>query len=253
MIFSELLSELLAREGLWRIVMAALAAGLVRGFSGFGSGLVFLPIAGGVLSPPEAVAALVLMDLIGPLGNLPGALRTGSMVETRRLFLGLLFGLPIGMVALFWISPEPFRWIISLVALATVGALVAGWRWQGARSAGATASVGFIAGLLGGSTGVPAPPVVLYYMSSTLPVAVIRANLTLFMIAIDLVMGSILIASGRIELGIALLGLALVLPFSLANAVGSALFRPDRAGLYKALSWGLIAASALVGLPLWGH
>lgn len=248
-----LFQDIVAIDGLWLVIVASLAAGLVRGFSGFGSGLVFLPIVSSVLTPPQAVAVLVLMDLIGPLGNLPGALRTGSPKEVSRLFAGLLIGLPIGMIALFWMSPEPFRWVVSIVALLTVGALVAGWRWTGRRDGKITTLVGGLAGLLGGATGVPAPPVVLYYMSSLLPVAMIRANMTMFMIAIDLVMGSILLIAGKVPAHLALLGLLLVVPFSLANAVGSALFRPERAGSYKALSWTMIALSALAGLPIWGR
>ena len=48
------------------VAFAALLAGIVRGFSGFGTALVFLPIAGIVLDPVTAVARQVVWRAAGP-------------------------------------------------------------------------------------------------------------------------------------------------------------------------------------------
>lgn len=246
-----LLAQGLATPGLIWLGLAAALAGLVRGFSGFGSGLVFMPVAGVVLPPAQAVATLVVMDMLGPLANLPGALRTGSPGEIGWLALGLLPGLPLGVAALFWLAPDTFRWGVSLMALATVAALVSGWRWTGARGRRSTVAAGFASGLVGGATALPGPPVILYYMASSLPVVQVRANLTMFLVMVDVGLCVLLGATGQLSLPLAALSLGLLVPFSLANAVGSALFRPDRAATYKALSWSLIASAAIAGLPVW--
>lgn len=248
---SALLAQTLAAPWLGWLVGAAALAGLVRGFSGFGSGLVFMPIAGAVLPPAQAVAVLVVMDLIGPLANMPAAARAGSPAEIGVLGIGMLAGLPLGLWALLVIAPETFRWGVSLMALATVAALVAGWRWRGGRGRGVTAAAGFVSGVVGGATALPGPPVILYYMASPMPVAQVRANLMMFLVMVDLGLVVLLAMAGRLSLAMALVSALLLVPFSLANWIGSALFRPDRAGMYRALSWGLIAASALAGLPLW--
>jgi uncharacterized protein len=194
---------------------------------------------------------LVMMDLVGPLPNLPGAIRSGTPREIGVLSLGLLPGLGLGFFALLWVAPEVFRWGVSLIALATVVALASGWRWEGRRGPRVTAGVGFLSGLAGGAAGIPGPPVILYYMASRLPVSVVRANLMMFLVAIDLALAVLLGVAGQLSLTLVLLSAALLIPFSLANALGSALFRPERARTYRLVSWGLIAASALVGLPLW--
>lgn len=245
------LAEALALPGLWVLGLAAVLAGLVRGFSGFGSGLVYMPIAGAVLPPAQAVAVLVVMDLLGPLANLPGALRTGTPRDVGLLGLGMLPGLPLGVAALFLVDPSMFRWSVSLIALATVAALVAGWRWHGPRRRSVTMATGFMSGLVGGATALPGPPVILYYMASPLPVAQVRANLTMFLLMVDLGLVSVLAASGQLSWTLATVSLMLLVPFSLANGLGSVLFRPERARAYRLLSWGLIAASAIAGLPFW--
>lgn len=249
--FSDTLHAAVTMPGFWLLVFAVTLAGLVRGFSGFGSALVYMPLASLVLSPAEAVAVIVVVDLIGPLANIPNALRTGSPKEIGALGIGLVPGLAIGLVALFLIPPEAFRWAVSLLALATVAALVSGWQWRGRRDAPATLAVGFLSGIVGGATALPGPPVVLYYMASPLPIAVIRANLTMFLVSVDLALICFLLATSSLTWATATLSLVLLLPFSLANGIGSALFRPERARAYKLVSWGLIAASALMGLPLW--
>ena len=240
----------LATPGIWVVVGAALLAGLVRGFSGFGSGLVFMPLAGMVLDPVQAVLVLVVMDLIGPLPNLPGAARTGSPAEIARLGTGLALGLPLGVAVLVLVPVEVFRWGISLMGLVTVALLVAGWRWRGGRGPKVTAAAGFVSGLVGGGTGLPGPPVILYYMASPLPVAAVRANLMMFLVMVDAGLIVILGLSGRLEAVPMVLGLVMLLPFSLADFAGSAMFRPARAAGYRALSYALIAGAALIGLPL---
>ena len=46
------------------VTAAAALAGLVRGFSGFGAAMVFVPIAGALYSPEQAVVLLFLTDTV---------------------------------------------------------------------------------------------------------------------------------------------------------------------------------------------
>jgi uncharacterized membrane protein YfcA len=154
-------ADALAQPGAVWLGLAALLAGFVRGFAGFGSGLVFMPVAATVLPPAQAVVALVVMDVLGPIPNVPGALRADDVREIGRLAAGMAFGQPLGLAALIWIAPETFRWGVSLMALATVAALLAGWSWRGRRGGAATAGAGFLSGIVGGATGLPGPPVIL--------------------------------------------------------------------------------------------
>ena len=56
---------MLLQDGMVWILFAALIAGLVRGFSGFGTAMVFLPIASQYLTPFEAIASLAIMEFLG--------------------------------------------------------------------------------------------------------------------------------------------------------------------------------------------
>lgn len=79
----DLWASLLGTGGLALLGPAAFAAGLVRGFSGFGTALVFLPVAAQILSPFGAILALIFMELPAPLPNLRGPRSKGPTWRCR--------------------------------------------------------------------------------------------------------------------------------------------------------------------------
>ena len=49
----------------WRALAVAVLAGLVRGFSGFGSALIYMPLVAAVYDPRVAAVTLLLIDTVG--------------------------------------------------------------------------------------------------------------------------------------------------------------------------------------------
>jgi hypothetical protein len=54
----DILASALATDGLMWIALGSLLAGLVRGFAGFGTAMIYLPFAGQFLTPLGAVMTL---------------------------------------------------------------------------------------------------------------------------------------------------------------------------------------------------
>ena len=232
------------------LASAAFVAGLVRGFSGFGTALVYLPLAGQVLSPFAALTSMVVFDLLGPLPNLRRALRDGEPADILRLLAGLAVALPLGLWLLTRSDPTLFRYAVSLGALALVACLVSGLRYRGRLTPPLVYGTGGLAGLLQGIAGLPGPPVILFYMASTRPAAAVRANTLLCLLVTNLAMLAGLASFGRLEGGAVALGAALILPNLAGNVLGARLFRPERETLYRRVAYAVIAASAVSGLPL---
>jgi hypothetical protein len=110
---------------------------------------------------------------------------------------------------------------------------------------------GAFGGFLAGSVGLPGPPIILLYMASTLPIAAIRANTTLYLILADILLLAVLSWNGFLVMGALQLGIAMILPYLLGNWLGALLFRPGYEVVYRRVAYGIIAASALMGLPIW--
>ncbi|MEM7521197.1 MAG: sulfite exporter TauE/SafE family protein [Pseudomonadota bacterium] len=248
----ELWSQALAQPGLIWLLGAALAAGLVRGFSGFGTAMVYLPVAGTFLGPFAALTTLLVMDLFGPLPNVPRALRDRHPGDMSRLVLGLVIALPIGVLVLAQVPAEAFRYAVSLIALALLVLLISGYRYRGALTPRLITGTGMLGGFLGGSTGLPGPPVIMLYMASTHPAHVVRATLMLYLVAVDVLMLGIFWLYDRLEPGNLVLGFCVMVPYLLGNILGGWLFRPGQEKIYRGIAYLVIALSAIIGLPFWG-
>lgn len=247
----DLVAAALVLPGLWWLVAAIVAAGLVRGFTGFGSALIIMPAAASVLDPFAALAFLTVVEFWGPLPNLRAALRTGQRSEALRLLAGAAIGLPAGLWALSMLNPALFGWGVSLIVLCMLALVMSGWRYSGTLRPPMVLGVGGLGGFLGGIAGVPGPPVIMLYMASGLGIAVIRANFLLYLLGIDLMMVSVLLVSGLLEPLAVTAGLICVPLYMLANVAGAWLFDPGAERIFRAVAYLVIAASAILGLPVW--
>lgn len=247
----EVLTQALAVPGLGWLMAAALIAGIVRGFAGFGTAMVYLPAAGAYLDPFAALTTLIIMDLIGPLPGVPRALRDRHPGDLGRLFIGMIIGLPLGVLTLSLIAPETFRYTVSLVALVLLVLLITGFRYRGALTPRLITGTGILGGYLGGTAGLPGPPVIMLYMASSHPPQVVRATNTLYLLIFDVMLLGSFLLLGRLDFAFIGLGFMVMVPYLLGNVIGGALFRAEYEKLYRWVAYAIIATSALMGLPLW--
>jgi len=224
----------------------------VRGFSGFGSALIIMPVASSVLSPFAAIAFMTVVEFFGPLPNLRNAVQHGSLREVGLLWLGVLLALPVGLALLTQVSPEVFNWAVSVVVMVLLGLLVLGWRYSGQLRPASVVGIGGMGGFLAGIVGLPGPPVIMFYMASTQAIAVIRANFLLYLLGVDMIMIVSFALLGTLDLVAIVLAVVLIVPYMIANAAGAMLFNPDAEIVFRRVAYGIIAASAVVGLPVWG-
>lgn len=245
------LAGALALPGLWWLMVAIFVAGTVRGFSGFGTGLIYLPVAAQVLPPVWAITSLVICDLFGPAVIAHKAVRDANLPDLGRLFAGVLLGLPLGLAALYAVDPTVFRWGLSGLALVMLGCLVMGLRYTGTLTPAKVFGTGTLAGVAGGAAGLPGPPVILFYLASPLPGAAVRANTLLFLLGYDLLFMLAFAVTGRFEAVPLCLGLLLAVPNALGNYCGAQFFRPGYESVYRGVAYVIIAAAALTGLPVW--
>lgn len=248
----EALAGVVDTSGLIWLFCGVLAAGLVRGFAGFGSGMIIMPVAASVLPPVAAVTFMMMAELLGPLPNLPAAWREGAPRDVGRLMLGATLMVPIGVLCLSHMDATFFGWVVSISVAILLIILMSGWRYKGVLTPKLTVGTGALGGFMSGFAGVPGPPVIMLYMSSRLPIAVIRANFLLYLLAIDVVMIAVFFALNLFVWKIALLGLLAGIPNVVANMIGARLFDPTAEVLFRRVAYLIIAVSAILGLPIWG-
>src|SRR3954464_10518244 len=111
------LADVLPKDVSLTIAMAlcavAFVSGTARGFSGFGSALIFMPLASSIAAPRLVAALLLVIDFIGSAPLIPNAGKQADRKATAIMALGALVGVPVGTWLLTRLEPVTTRWIIS--------------------------------------------------------------------------------------------------------------------------------------------
>ena len=228
----------------------ALLAGLVRGFTGFGSALIYMPLMSAVYSPQVAAPTLLLFDTFC---SLPFALKVWTQA-TRREIVPAAFGgavfVPLGVAALIYVDILILRWFIAALVLIALAVLISGWRYQARPTPAISFGVGAMAGFGAGSVQIAAPPLLVFWLGGQNSAATVRANIMVYFI----IEGSLSILAylftGLFDRQVVTLALLLGVPFAAAMTVGAYFFHGTSDRLYRRIAYVIIAISGLVSLPL---
>ncbi len=241
--------EILVEPAMWLAFGGALIAGLVRGFAGFGAGMIYIPVAAAAFDPRTAAGTLFIIDTIIII---PLVIRAASHVSWREILplgLGAMIAVPAGVAVLVHVDPVPIRWGLSVAILASVTALAGGWRYRGPERVPLSIAIGGLAGFLSGLAQLPAPPVLVYWLGRETPAQRLRANVIIFFCFTTVIAGIAYAASGIFTAEVASRSLALLPVYGVAIFAGSRLFGTTSEAAYRHIAYGLIVFVALATLP----
>ena len=130
----------------WAALAIAVLAGVVRGFSGFGSALIYIPLVAAVYSPPVAAVTLLLIDSFGAAPFSVRSFAHCSWREILPIYIAAAIAIPFGTMSLLILDPTFLRWCIAVVILLLLSVLVSGWRYHGRPRLPLTAAIGLFSG-----------------------------------------------------------------------------------------------------------
>lgn len=162
------------------VLFGVLAASVLRGFTGFGFGLAAVPLLSLALPPAEVVPFVVVLQVVVGVGGLRAAWKHCDWRAIGGLMPGLVVGIPIGLLILTQLSPNPVRLVIGFVIAGSVVLLAKGVRLPGRPSAGTTIGVGLVSGVISGLASMGGPPIVVYLLALGRDAATVRATSIVF-------------------------------------------------------------------------
>ena len=163
-----------------------LFAGVIRGLAGFGfSALCFLALAP-ILSALTIVPLMFVMEVMASLHLLPKVWHKIPWRWVMVLCLGILFGTPLGVLALQYWQSDLVRGVAGSGVLIACFALWREWQFKAAESIKWLVIVGVLAGFLNGLATIGGLVVAAYMLSSKMPLVAMRAGLILFFLLTDL-------------------------------------------------------------------
>jgi uncharacterized membrane protein YfcA len=231
------------------ICAIAFVSGAARGFSGFGSALIFMPLASSIAAPKLVAALLLIIDFVAALPLLPNAWKQADRKATAVMVVGALVGVPIGTWLLTRLEPVTTRWIISGFVVALLVLLLSGWRYRGKEHASISVGIGGLAGFCSGLAQTGGPPIVGYWLGRPIPSVIARANILLFFGASDFFSAVAYAVSGLINSEAIKFSLVVGPVYALGVWFGASLFGRASEAVFRAICYALIGAAVIIGLP----
>jgi uncharacterized membrane protein YfcA len=231
------------------VVISALS-GLVRGFSGFGSALIYIPLISAVYEPRIAAATLLLIDTASATPFSFRELPRCNWREVGPVLAVAIVMAPIGSFALIFADPVLLRWGISALVLVLLAVLVSGWRYHGKPTLPVMTAVGTVSGLGSGAVQIAGPPVIIFWLGGRADALTVRANLMVFFMGTNAIGCVTYLAQGIITRDVVVLSLCLGLPFLVAMWAGVRVFHAASDAMYRWIAYGIVALAALVSVPL---
>ena len=232
------------------LMLVAAAAGLARGFSGFGAAMIMVPLASTVVGPQVAVPLILVVDGVASLALLPKAGRLANRPDVARITAGAVIGVPMGVYLLSRLDPLTIRWSIVAVIAGLLALLMSGWRYHGKPWTPLTVGVGTLAGLLSGLAQIGGPPVVAYWLGGTVPAAIVRANIILYFALATVLSATAYVWNGLITADVLILSAIVAPVYGVAVWIGGRMFGLADERTFRRICYGMIAAAALVSMPL---
>ncbi|AHY47797.1 Sulfite exporter TauE/SafE [Rubrobacter radiotolerans] len=197
-------------------LLAAFAAGTISGLTGFGLGLVSVPLFLFVYTPQTVV---FLAGAISVAVN-TSVVRDSYREADRRMTVALLVPSCVGIVAgveiLRVVDPLYLRLVVGVLVVISAGLLLKSIHLPGAATRLGPVVSGFSSGLLSTATGLAAPPIVLLLASREYAKRAFRGTSALYFLLMSIIGLAALALRGLVTVEDLLLG-AILLPAAMAG------------------------------------
>ena len=224
--------------------------GLVRGFSGFGSALIYVPLMSAVFGPKIAAPTFVLADIITGSVFLAGVWRKAHYRDVLIMAAAALSAVQFSTLILQHADPIVLRWGLSILVGLVVVVLATGWRYHGRPHLSITIGVGLLAGLLGGALQISGPPIIVYWLGSGFPPDVLRANFFAYFSLFSFGTLVTYAAHGLVTPLVLTLAPFTTVMMIAGMWIGSRLFRLASERTYRVVGYIIVAISAIIAMPL---
>lgn len=205
-------------------LFTALGGGLVRGTTGFGAAMVMTPILALLIGPRAAVPVALLLETFAAAPMLPAASRLARWRLIAPIGIAAVATVPLGGLILQTVDATSLRRLIAATVIVFCLALLANRRFRGPHRLSTSAALGALSGTMLGATSIGAPPVILYLLSGPDPIAVTRANLTLYIVIVSAAGLVMLSVAGFVDRPALTTAALMAIPFAIGIVAGSRLF-----------------------------
>ena len=159
------------------IALVVVFSGFLRGFIGFGSGLLMIPILSYFYSPVFAMVFNIVIEIPATIYLTFVGIKKSNLREITPMMFTMMLTIPFGTIFLVSVDEQIIRTLMSLLLIFFVILIATGWRIKSTITKYVLVLGGAISGLMQGATGMGGPPYVTVLLSNNDSDDVARANI----------------------------------------------------------------------------
>ena len=233
------------------IIIVVVFSGFLRGFIGFGSGLVMIPILSYFYSPVFAMVFNIVIEIPATIYLTFVGVKKSNLKEITPMMITMMLSIPFGMIFLVSVDEQIIKTLMSSFLILFVILIGSGWRIKSSITNHVLTLGGFISGLMQGSTGMGGPPYVTVLLSKNDSDEVARANI--LVITSGLVISAIisLYFFGLFTKNILLTGAITAPIFVFSTYLGTRFFNVSGNKYYRnssLIALGIVGVATLIGV-----
>lgn len=237
-------------ENYFLITLVVVVSGFLRGFIGFGSGLLMIPILSYFYSPIFAMVFNIVIEIPATIYLTFVGVKKCSFKEISPMMFTMMLTIPFGTVFLVSIDEQVIKILMSTLLIFFVILIASGWRIKTTITKYILVLGGIISGLMQGATGMGGPPYVTVLLSKNDSDEVARANI--LVITSGLVISAIisLYYFGLFTKNIFLTGIVTAPLYVFSTFIGSRFFTHSGNKYYRnssLMALGAVGVATLIG------
>ncbi|PPR61060.1 MAG: hypothetical protein CFH08_02297 [Alphaproteobacteria bacterium MarineAlpha3_Bin7] len=206
------------------LLTIVMVGGIMRGFAGFGTTLIMVPLFCLLMPPSEAVFIALVTDVLVMLPLLPNAVRNAQWEYIWPMVIGVFLATPLGVVVLTVTNPNFMKVLIAILVIGSACLLLSGWKYQGKRANSVSFVIGVFSSITNGATGIGGPPIAVYFIAQGMSAISLRASLNSLGFIMESAAALFIYFAGGVEFKI-LVTVLILFPFMLLFTwVGSKIF-----------------------------
>ncbi|SEW30667.1 hypothetical protein SAMN04488515_2171 [Cognatiyoonia koreensis] len=238
----------LSAQEFWIVTGIVIAAGMVRGFSGFALSALVMATAVTILPPVELLPMLWWLEMSASLMMLKGGWAEADRGTAFGLVFGSALGWPLGLWLTTSIDVATSKVVALVVILILAASQLAKVRLPFLATRAGLYSTGIVAGIVSGLAHVGGMVVAFYVLASDAPAKQMRGSLVLFLFLGALVSFFIQLAFGVMDWSGVSRGLVFAVPTMIGVFLGQLLFTERFAPYYRPFCLSLLVGLAGLGL-----
>ena len=159
------------------IALVVIFSGFLRGFIGFGSGLLMIPILSYFYSPVFAMVFNIVIEIPATIYLTFVGIKKANLKEITPMMATMMLTIPFGTIFLVSVDEQIIKTLMSILLIFFVILIGSGWRIKSTITKYVLVLGGAISGLMQGATGMGGPPYVTVLLSKNDSDEVARANI----------------------------------------------------------------------------